>query len=295
MKVLLAGAFGKLGIEILRALTQTEHEIIAAGRTIRLPKDIDTNRIITKQIDVTDPQTLKGICDGADVVITTIGLTGASDKVNNYDIDYRGNLNLLKEARRSKVKHFAYISVINADKGKGIPMVHSKYKLEQMLKKSGLNYVIYRPTGYFYDIAHVFWPMIKNRKVQLIKVKQEPVCNVIDTKDFAAFILQTMTEHNIIYNVGGTETYTYRQIADMFYAADGVTNGPVKYVPSFMMDVLSRLPKIKKEGKSDVIKFSKFTLLNDCYGDTEIAGSSFKEYIAEKSYAERIEIEKGLQ
>ena len=77
----------------------------------------------------------------------------------------------------------------------------------------------------------------------------------------------------------------------MFYAADGVTDGPVKVVPAFMMDILARLPKIKKSGRTDVIKFSKFTLTNDCYGDTEVPGKSFREYIAGKSYAPRIEAE----
>ncbi len=291
MKIVLAGAFGKLGSDILRALCATEHEILAADAVMRIPPDVDKNRFETKQIDVTKPESLKGLCDGADVVITTVGLTGASTKVNNYDIDYHGNLNLVNEAKRAGVKHFAYISVINADKGDGIPMVHSKFLLENDLKKSGLTYVIYRPTGYFYDIAHVFWPMIKSRSVQLLKVAKDPVANVIDTRDFARFILETMCDQNVSYNVGGKETYTYRQIAEMFYNADGITNGPVKTVPAFMMDILSKLPKIKKSGRSDVIKFSKFTLLNDCYGDTEVDGKSFKEYIAEKSYAPIIEAE----
>lgn len=291
MKVVLAGAFGKLGSDILRALCASEHELVAADAVIRIPDDVDKNRFKTVQIDVTKPETLKGLCDGADVVITTIGLTGASTRFNNYDIDYKGNLNLIKEAKASGVKQFAYISVINADKGEGIPMVHSKYLLEEELKNSGLNYVIYRPTGYFYDIAHVFWPMIKKKSVQLLKVKKDPVANVIDTKDFARFILETMCDENKVYNVGGTETYTYREIAEMFYNADGVKNGPVKTVPAFMMDVLANLPKIKKQGKSDVLKFSKFTLLKDCYGDTEVPGKSFKAYIAEKSYAPIIEAE----
>ncbi len=291
MKVVLAGAFGKLGSDILRALCRTEHTIVAADAVMRVPADVDTSRFTAKQIDVTKPETMSGLCDGADVVITTVGLTGASTKVNNYDIDYQGNLNLLNEAKKAGVKHFAYISVINADKGEGIPMVHAKYLLEQKLKESGVPYVIYRPTGYFYDIAHVFWPMIKSKSVQLLKVKKDPVANVIDTKDFADFILKTMCEENKTYNVGGTETYTYRQIAAMFYAADGVTDGPVKTVPAFMMDILSKLPKIKKQGKSDVLKFSKFTLCNDCYGDTEVPGKSFKAYIAEKSYAPIIEAE----
>ena len=291
MKIVLAGAFGQLGSDILRALCATDHEIVAADAVMRIPEDVDQNRFKTVQIDVTNPDSMKGLCDGADVVITTVGLTGASTKVNNYDIDYKGNLNLLNEAKAAGVKNFAYISVINADKGDGIPMVNSKYLLEQELKKSGLTYVIYRPTGYFYDIAHVFWPMIKTKSVQLLKVPQEPRANVIDTKDFAGFILKTMCDENKTYNVGGTETYTYREIAKMFYAADGVTDGPVKVVPAFMMDVLAHLPKIKKSGRTDVIKFSKFTLTNDCYGDTEVPGKSFKEYIAGKSYAAVIEAE----
>lgn len=295
MKVLLAGAFGKLGSDILRSLCDTDNEIIAADAVIKIPEGLDSNRFTTVKIDVTAPETLKGICEGVDTVITTVGLTGASTKFNNYDIDYKGNLNLLNEAKRAGVKNFAYISVINADKGEGIPMVNSKYLLEGELKKSGLTYVIYRPTGYFYDIAHVFWPMIKTKSVQLIKVKKEHIANVIDTKDFARFILRTMNDENKTYNVGGTETYTYREIAEMFYNADGITNGPIKTVPAFMMDVLANLPKIKKQGKSDVIRFSKFTLTNDCYGDTEVEGRSFKEYIASKSYAEAIEIEKGLK
>ena len=291
MRIVLAGAFGKLGSDILRALCGTEHEIVAADAVMRIPEDTDQSRFQAVKIDVTRPDTLKGLCDGADLVITTVGLTGASTKVNNYDIDYRGNLNLMKAAQAAGVKHFAYISVINADKGKGIPMVNSKFMMENELKKSGLTYVIYRPTGYFYDIAHVFWPMIKSKSVQLLKMPKDPVANVFDTKDFAAFILKTMCDENVTYNVGGKETYTYRQIAEMFYRADGVTDGPVKTVPPFMMDILARLPKIRKSGRTDVIKVSKFTLTNDCYGDTEVEGKSFREYIAGRSYAAAIEAE----
>lgn len=295
MKILLAGAFGKLGSDILRALCKTEHEIVAADAVLKIPDDVDKDRFTVKQIDVTVPDSLNGLCDGVDAVITTIGLTGASTKFTNYDIDYKGNLNLLNEAVKANVKQFDYISVINADKGERIPMENSKFLLEQELIKSGISYVIYRPTGYFYDIANVFWPMIKTKSVQLLKVKKEPVANVIDTADFAGFILKTMNERNVTYNVGGTETYTYREIAEMFYNADGVKNGPIKVVPAFMMDILANLPKIKKSGRTDVIKFSKFTLTNDCYGNTEVKGKSFKKYILEKSYAAAIEAEKGIK
>ena len=53
------------------------------------------------------------------------------------------------------------------------------------------------------------------------------------------------------------------------------------------MNILANLPKIKKEGKRDVILFSKFTLTNDCVGDTVIGDKSFGEYISSKSYLAR--------
>ncbi len=291
MKVVLAGAFGKLGSDILRALVNAGHDVLAADMVIKELDGLDPNAYKTRQIDVTDVDNIKGLCDGADVVITTVGLTGASTKVNNYDIDFAGNLNLVNEAKAAGVNHFVYISVINADKGDGIPMVHSKYLLEAELKNSGMNYVIHRPTGYFYDIAHVFWPMILKGEIQLLKGEPKKA-NVIDTKDFAKFIVDTMLEENVTYSVGGRETYTYQEIGQMFWEAAGNTGAvPIKYSPAWMFSVLAMLPKIKAEGKSDVMKFSKFTLSNDCYGDHEVDGLSFKQYIFDKSYAPVIEAE----
>ena len=55
MKIVLAGAFGKLGSDILRALCQTEHEIIAADAVVNVPGDLDESRFTTRKIDVTLP------------------------------------------------------------------------------------------------------------------------------------------------------------------------------------------------------------------------------------------------
>lgn len=292
MKILLAGAFGNLGSDILRELCRTEHDIIAADAVIRIPSDLDASRFTTKQIDVTVPDSLVGLCDGVDVVITTVGLTKASTRFTNYDIDYQGNLNLLQEAKKAGVKQFDYISVIHADKGDGVPMVHSKYMLEQELIQSGLRYVIYRPTGYFYDIAKVFMPMIEAGKVQLLKVTPEPSCNIVDTADFAEFIVSSMCDDRKLYSVGGKETYTYRQVAEMFFRANQKEPN-IKTVPAFTMSLLAKLPKIKKSGRRDVILFSKFTLTNDCVGDTVIGSKSFREYIESKEYVAKYEATKN--
>ncbi|MBQ2478640.1 MAG: NAD-dependent epimerase/dehydratase family protein, partial [Erysipelotrichales bacterium] len=99
MKVLLAGAFGNLGFEILKTLAETGHEIIAADLREKENNGLE-GKYTFKAIDATNPKTLEGLCDGVDIVITTMGLTTASTKFTAYDIDYQGNMNLYHEAVR---------------------------------------------------------------------------------------------------------------------------------------------------------------------------------------------------
>ncbi len=275
MKVVLAGAYGNLGADIFKKLLSEGHEVVALDI---IEKDIGVKGSYTfKKIDVTKPETLKGTCDGADAVITTVGLTGTSATVTNYEIDYQGNLNILNEAKAAGVKHFSYISVIKADKAPKVPMLHAKYLFEEELKKSGLTYCITRPTGYFYDIVKVFKPMIEKGEVTLLGKK--PVhANVISTEDFADFIVLHMTDENKTYDIGGKETYSYEEIANMCFAAAG--KAPViKRAPAFLFDVLAFVNKLKRNGKEAILRFSKWTLTEEMVGSTVHGEMSFAEYI----------------
>ena len=274
MKVVLAGAYGNLGADVFKELVKNGHEVIALDIAQR---DIGVEPVKFIKIDVTDPKTLEGVCDGADAVVTTVGLTKGSASVSNYDIDYQGNLNLLNEAKKAGIKNFVYISVVKADTAPDVPMVHSKYLFEQELKKSGLTYVIHRPTGYFYDIIKVFRPMIEKGKVTLLG--KEPVyANIVSTEDFAKFIVDHMTDENVTYSVGGKEKYSYEEIARMCFEAAG-KEPVIKRASPGIFDMLAWINKIKKNGKEAIIKFSKWTLTNDMVGDTVAGDMSFAEYI----------------
>ena len=275
MKVVLAGAYGNLGADIFKALLKAGHEVVAADLVER---DLGlTGNFTFKKLDVTKPESLKGLCDGADCVITTVGLTKTSATVTNYEIDYQGNVNLLKEAKAAGVKYFTYISVLKADKAPKVPMLHAKYLFEEELKKSGIAYTIHRPTGYFYDIVKVFRPMIEKGEVTLLG-KKAVSANVIDTPDFAEFIVAHMTDEKKMYNIGGKETYTYEELANLFFKAAG-KEPVIKRAPEFLFSVLAFVNKLKKNGKEAILKFSKWTLTNDLVGDTVVGEASFKEYI----------------
>ena len=279
MKIVLAGAFGNLGAEILKALVKEGHEVVALDLREREIEGC-AGKYSFHSIDATNPDTLKGTCDGADMVISTVGLTGASTKVTSYDIDLNGNLNILKEAKAAGVKKFNYISVISCDEpgADKVPMLHAKYLFEEELKKSGLEYIIHRPTGYFYDIAKVFKPYVDKGEMQLLKGFGGVKANVVDCPDFAKFIVDTLDKTNVTYSVGGKETYTYEEMAAMCFDA---AKKPlkIKWAPIWLFGILANLPKIKKAGKHDIILFSKWTLSHDLVGDTCVGEGSFKEYL----------------
>ena len=279
MNVLLAGAFGNLGFEILKALVDQGYNVIAADLKEKENNGLE-GKYVFKAIDATKPETLKGICEDADVVITTMGLTGASTTVTAYDIDYQGNLNLYKEAVAAGVKKFNYVSVIACREpgAEEIPMLHAKAMFEDELFKGDTEYVVYRPTGYFYDIAKVFKPYVDKGEMQLLKGYHDVKANVVDCPDFAKFIVEHMNDTNKIYEVGGKETYTYEEMAKMCFRAAGK---PViiKDSPIWMFGMLANLPKIKKEGKHDIILFSKWTLSHDLVGKDVTGDASFAEYI----------------
>lgn len=285
MKIVLAGAYGHLGSDIFRSLLKAGHTVVAADA---MERDLGlTGEYSFHKIDVTNPETLKGLCDGADMVITTVGLTKASPAVTNYDIDYHGNLNLLHEAQRAGVKKFIYISVLKADHAgtENIPMVHAKYLMEQDLIHSGMPYMIYRPTGYFYDIVLVFKPMIEKGSVSLLG--KEPVsANVIDTPDFADYIVEHLDEEGKIISIGGQETYTYEEIARMCFQASG-KEPVIKHAPKFLFDILANVNKHKKNGKEAIIRFSKWTLSEPMVGDTKAGTHSFAKYIEDSFKGEQ--------
>ena len=279
MKVVLAGAFGNLGAEILKVLCEGDYEVVAADLKSRPVEGAD-GKYTFVSIDATNPETLKGLCDGAEVVITTMGLTGASTRFTSYDIDLKGNLNLYEEAKRAGVKKFNYISVISCDEpgAEGVPMLHAKYLVEQELKKQPMDWIIYRPTGYFYDICKVFKPYVDKGEMQLLKGYGKVKANVVDCPDFARFIVEHMNDTNVTYNVGGKETYTYEEMAKMCFDAAGKPL-KIKWAPIWLFGILANLPKIKKAGKHDIILFSRWTLSHDLVGDTEVGEHSFAEYI----------------
>jgi uncharacterized protein YbjT (DUF2867 family) len=97
------------------------------------------------------------------------------------------------------------------------------------LKQSGLAHVVVCPTGFFNDMSE-FLKMAKRGTVYLIGDGQRKI-NPIHGADLANVCADAVTSQETDIPVGGPVTYTYREIADLAFAAlyktARVRRGPV--------------------------------------------------------------------
>src|SRR5699024_9578441 len=144
-------------------------------------KHIAADQII--HAEVTDKSSLKGCCENIDTVFSSVGITMQKDGLTYMDVDYQANLNLLREAEKSKVKKFVYVSVFKGRELTHLKICEAKEKFVEALKKSTLDYCIIRPNGFFSDMGQIY-EMAQNGRVYLFGDGEYSI-NPIHGKDLA--------------------------------------------------------------------------------------------------------------
>ncbi|WP_036526465.1 SDR family oxidoreductase [Nocardia sp. NRRL WC-3656] len=217
--MLVAGATGYLGRHLVAYLNQHGYWVRALVRRSEQAEMLpDADEIVVGR--VTEADTLSGIAFGMDTVFSTIGITRQRDGVNYDDVDYRGNLSLLREAERSGVTRFAYVSVLHGRELRAtVALAAAKERFVDQLDASSLQTTVIRPTGYFSDMSE-FLAMAQKGRVYLIGDGTKRM-NPISGADLAHACVAAVVagEHDI--EVGGPEVLTHRQIAESAFAAVG--------------------------------------------------------------------------
>lgn len=211
-KVLVAGASGYLGQFLVKELTNR-------GYSIRVLIRKESQKKLFSNVDdffigeVTDAESIKGLTNGIDWIISTIGITRQKDGLTYMDVDYQGNSNLLKEALKDKVKAFQYISAINGDKLRHLKIFEAKEKFVDELKGSGINYSIMRPNGFFSDMRD-FLNMAKSGRVYLFGDGNYKL-NPIHGEDLAKVCINNLEAGVEEETIGGKEIFTQNELAEL--------------------------------------------------------------------------------
>ncbi len=251
-RVLVAGATGYLGGFVIKEFKSRGYFVRALARSPQklesLKNDIDEVVIG----EVTNPESIKDVCKGIDVVFSSVGITKQKSKLTFKDVDYQGNLNLLEAAKSAGVKKFIYVSVLNGPQLPHLAIVKAHEDFVDELKVSGMDYAILRPTGYYSDMGE-FFDMAKKGRVYLFGAGKNQV-NPIHGADLAASCVDAVENHQQEIDVGGPEVLTWREVAELAFEAQGK---PVKItpVPVWMIKSAVKITKLFNRHQGELMAF----------------------------------------
>ena len=253
-KILLAGATGYLGQYILAVLLREEYptRIVVRNKSKISPTLLTHPLLEVVEAEVTQPDTLQGVCKGVHKVISSVGITRQKDGLTYEQVDFQANKNLLDEALREGVRKFIYVSVFKGEAMRHIAIGAAKEHFVDTLKASGLDYCIIRPSGFYSDMA-VFFKMAKKDKIRLFG-KGQYAMNPIHGEDLAEVCVAQLERYEREVNVGGAEIFTQTEMARLAFE--------VLHMPeniSYLPDWVRRL----------ILKMSKYFLPKSIYGAIE--------------------------
>lgn len=214
-KVLVAGATGYLGQFMVKAFKAKDYWVRALGRSAVKMAPVEEYADDLFVGEVTDPHSLDGLCDGIDVVFSSVGITRQKDGLTYRDVDYQANRNLLTIAEASDVSKFMYVHVLNAEKLRRVAMIQAKQAFVDELQRSTLDHVVICPTGFFSDMEE-FLSMARSGRVYLFGDGSSRI-NPIHGADLAEFCVDVMDSQEQQLDVGGPEVLTYRDIAELAF------------------------------------------------------------------------------
>ena len=218
-RVLVAGATGYLGRYLVEVLHERGYWVRALTRSANKLDGLASSVDDMFVGEVTKPETLKGVADGVDVVISAIGITRQKDGLTYMDVDYQGNVNLMHEAQAAGVKRFLYVSALGADQMLDLKIAQAKEKFVAALGVSGLDCTILRPGGYFSDMRE-FLEMARRGRVWLFDGGRHRL-NPIHGRDVAEVCADAIETNAREVSFGGPEVYTHREAAEAAFAALG--------------------------------------------------------------------------
>lgn len=244
-RILVAGATGYLGRHLIEALQACDADFKAQARSANKLKDLGLNDSQIQIAQVTDSDSLKGCCDGVDIVISCVGITRQKEGLSYMDVDYQANLNLLEEAERAGVKKFVYVSAFRANVIKSVRLLEAKERFAcRLLVSEQLAPCVVRPNGFFADIEE-FYNMAQSGRVYLFG-SGDVRLNPIHGADLADFILASLPNAEKELDVGGPDALSATQIAALAFQSQGKMTR-ITYIPDCVrklaLSVIRRLPE----------------------------------------------------
>ena len=182
MKVLVTGATGTVGGELVKALLQRGAHVRALTRKQHKPGTFP-GAVEIALGDLSDPVSVAEAIKGVDKLFLLIG---------NVPDEFTQALTAYGLAKKAGLKHLTYLSVFKADQFLEVPHFAAKHAVEEAIRAGGMPYTILRP-GYFVQNERRLKPVLTGAGVYPVPAGNQGLA-VVDVRDIAEVAAISLTE-----------------------------------------------------------------------------------------------------
>lgn len=218
MTVLVVGGTGFVGGHIVHALRAAEHPVRVLARRPEKQERLRAWGCEVVQGDVTDPESLRGAAVEAGTVVHLVALPPFSDPKAIRRVMEEGTRNLIGAAQEAGAERFVLMSALGtSERSKDLaPYYHAKWEEERLVRESGIDHTIFRPSFIFGRDGGMLPGLIG-------LVRFSPVVPVVGTKrlqpiwveDVAAYYTSALgrpTAVNQTFELGGPDVVTFAEL-----------------------------------------------------------------------------------
>lgn len=202
--ILITGATGNVGQEIIKILHEQQHPVRAA-----VVSEDAANRLAApvpwRQLDFADPGTYQATFSGVKKMFLM-----RPPHISNIERDMKPAIDF---AVKSGVTHIVFLSLLGAEKNKIVP--HAK--VEKILLAGPIDYTLLRCGFFMQNLSTTHRQDIQERNDIFIPAGKGKTA-FIDVRDIAAVAVKTLTEpghERQAYPLTGSEALDYYQVAKM--------------------------------------------------------------------------------
>ena len=226
MRVLLAGASGRLGTLLVPLLTEQGATVRALTRDPRRCAPLaDLDEVVVG--DVRTPATLRGACAGVDVIVSAVHGFAGPGRVSPRTVDDMGNRNLIAAAQESGSR-MVLVSVVGAAPDHPMELFQAKAAAEAALQSSDVPWTIVRAAAFA-----ELWLEILAKGV--VPGRGANPINFVSVADVAGVVAEAAMNDDLVgrtIDVTGPENFTLNELA-----AFARPSAPIRHVPPAVLRV----------------------------------------------------------
>ncbi|NEP88604.1 MAG: SDR family oxidoreductase [Okeania sp. SIO2C2] len=191
MKLLIVGATGTLGRQIVRCALNEGYEVSCLIRSYSRASFLKEWGAELIGGNLCKPKTLLPALEGVDAVIDA-ATARPTDSLSIKQVDWEGKVSLIQALVAKGIERFIFFSFLNAEKYPQVPLLEIKRCTELFIAESGLKYTILKPCGFLQGLIGQYAVPILDKQAVWVPGQGTAIA-YMDTQDIAKFAVRSIS------------------------------------------------------------------------------------------------------